>query len=289
MADQQQQKQKRPIDVLCETIEKMRPEIKKTLPPHISIDKFVRNAQTHVKTRAEKILPCEPNSILSSIMTAAQFGLMLDGEEAAIVPRGKTAKCSPGYQGYLKLVRNSGEIASITVKVVYEGDVFKRWTDENGEHLRHEEDPEGKQEKITHAYMITKTKTSGTYIEVMTRKDLDKVRAMSPTGKSADGPWATWEEMMSRKSVIRRGYKVLPKSTDVDQLPDHQNIDKLMHTDDDLFIPEPPPEEPPPEQKTSSPRLKDAVNKSMAKDAEPPPAEGNGADKEIPPVSEQPL
>ena len=58
----------------------------------------------------------------------------------------------------------------------------------------------------------------------MSFDEIEKVRAASRARGA--GPWVQWWEEMARKTVARRHAKVLPMSTD---------LDDLMRRDDDLY------------------------------------------------------
>jgi len=60
---------------------------------------------------------------------------------------------------------------------------------------------------------VAKLKDGGIQFEVMTRAEIEAVRAQSKAGKS--GPWVTHFEEMAKKTVIRRLFKYLPVSIEV--------------------------------------------------------------------------
>lgn len=196
------------------SLQALAPQLKAALPPHINVEKFIRVAQTAILTNPS-VLNCERNSLFAACLKAAQDGLLPDGKEAALVPFGQVATYMPMVAGIMKKVRNSGELSSIMSQIVYEKDPFRYWVDENGEHLTHEPNilsidrgqPVG-------AYAIARTKDGGTYIEVMTRDDVERVRDSSRSKDS--GPWKLWPEEMAKKTAIRRLSKRLPMSTDLE-------------------------------------------------------------------------
>jgi recombination protein RecT len=123
----------------------------------------------------------------------------------------------PMLSGLLKLVRNSGELLSITSQIIYEKDVFKYWVDSDGEHLNHEPQMFSDRGNVIGAYALAKTKDSAVYIEVMTMNEISAVRNVSRSKDS--GPWAgPFKHEMYKKSVLRRLIKRLPVSTDLDSV-----------------------------------------------------------------------
>lgn len=209
--------------------EETKKQFKLALPPQMKAEKFLRVAITAVNKNAD-LLECTRQSLYQAFILSAQDGLLPDGREAAIVKymtkTGPTATYMPMVGGILKKIRNSGELQSIAAKVVREHDFFKYWIDEDGEHLKHEpafSEPEG---KVTHAYALAKTVDGGVYIEVMTRVEVEKVRAASKA--SGSGPWTQWWDEMAKKTAIRRLAKRLPMSTD---------LEEVIRRDDHLYDP----------------------------------------------------
>lgn len=189
------------------------PEVQKALPPHISVDKFARVFQTAV-IGDPKLMNANTSSLFSACVRAAQTGLLPDGKESALVPFGETITFMPMYQGLLKLIRNSGELASITAQCVYENDSFKVWTDEKGQHLHHEPDYFSDRGSFALVYAVAQTKDGATYLEIMDKKQVEQVRNVS---KAKNGSaWKDWYDEMAKKSVIRRLAKRLPMSTDLE-------------------------------------------------------------------------
>lgn len=193
------------------------------LPPQMPVERFVRVAITALNKTPE-LVGCDRQSLYNSFMLAAQDGLLPDGREAAIVPFAGKASYMPMVGGILKKIRNSGELKSIVANVVNEGDAFRYWVDEGGEHMLHEPILSDEERKVTHVYALAKTKDDGVFIAVLSVREVEKVRSASKV-KGA-GPWSQWWEQMAKKTAIRRLSKVLPMSTD---------LDDLIRRDDDLY------------------------------------------------------
>jgi recombination protein RecT len=96
----------------------------------------------------------------------------------------------------------------------------------------------GDEEKIVHkpalsnrgktvaAYSIVKLKSGDVSREYM---PVDEIEAIRRRGRSPDeGPWVTDFDEMARKTVFRRHYKKLPKSSD---------LDNVLSADDETFVP----------------------------------------------------
>jgi recombination protein RecT len=183
------------------------------LPKHITPERFGRVVLTAIQNSPE-LLDCDRRSLWNAAMRAANDGLLPDGRLGAIVIyKGKAgrpqAQWMPMIAGLRQKVRNSGEIESWEAQVVHERD---QWEYQQGG-------------PVIAAYSIAKFKSGELSREWMWIEELDKVRAVS---KAVRGPWADWADEMYRKTVARRHAKVLPMSSDLDDLlrrPDEPDDD----------------------------------------------------------------
>lgn len=220
-----------PAEELKNLITKMEGEFKKTLPPHIPVERFIRILNTALQMNPDLAI-ANRGSFFSEALKCAQDGLLPDGREA-LLQTFKTkdgppsVKYMPMTTGLLKKIRNSGEMSSMTLQCVKEKDKFEYWIDETGEHLKHIPLMTGDRGKLTHAYMIAKMKDGGMYFEIMDFNEIEQVRNVSRAKDS--GPWRQWYEEMAKKTVLRRGSKRLPMSTD---------LDSIIKADDEIFMPE---------------------------------------------------
>lgn len=230
-------------------------------------DKFLEIAANYVEQN-QGLLEKDRNSLYASITRAAQQGLYLDGQEAALVPFKGQVKFMSMYKGLLKQVRNSGELASINCGVVYEKDVFEYYVDENGEHIKHVPDFKSKDRgKPVNTYSIARIKDGhAPYIEVMTEEEVQNCKKSSRAGD--DSPWnGYFADEMRKKTVLRRIAKRLPSATD---------LNASIQEDDDLFIPPEDEQQPPPPAPETSERLR----KSVAPEKKPESAKASPAPEE---------
>jgi recombination protein RecT len=206
-----------PAAQLRATLTGMTPQFAAALPSHIKPEKFVRVVMTITQLNPE-LLRLDRQSLLAACLKCASDGLIPDGREAALVPfKGKVAYM-PMFMGIQKRVRNSGEISSIQAHVIYENDEFviQRGLEENIKHI-----PlfPGDRGKPIGAYAMARFKDgSDPMFEVMDIAAIEKVRAVSQTGRSSGSPWSSWWDEMARKSVFRRLAKWLPMDSEVDEL-----------------------------------------------------------------------
>ena len=116
----------------------------------------------------------------------------------------------------IDLARRSGQIQSLNAVAVYEGDEFECTLGLNPD-IKHRpnwenanrEDPR----KMIFVYAVAKLKDGGVQFEVMSRKEVDAIRSRSRS--SGSGPWVTDYVAMSLKTVIRRLFKYLPVSIEM--------------------------------------------------------------------------
>lgn len=196
---------------------RMSEEFKRALPAHIKAEKFIRVAVTAIQENPD-LLEANRPSLYAAITKCAQDGLIPDKREAVLVIFKSNVVYMPMVAGVMKKARNSGEIGSIHVGVAYADDVFDYYIDEKGPHIRHvpKIDGELNDKNITHAYCVASTKDQAIYIEVMTKAEVDKIRACSKSPNK--GPWVDWYAEQAKKTVIRRICKRLPSSTDLENV-----------------------------------------------------------------------
>jgi|GEM_PF-1148424 len=207
----QTQRQIAPINAFRADLESMKPQFEVALPPHVSVDRFIRVLVTAVQA-TPALLNVEQKSLLQASMKCAQDGLLPDGREAALVIFGKQAQYMPMVAGILSKVRRSGELLSIAAHVVYERDNFRYLLGDN-ESIEHSPHLGADRGEAIAAYAVAKTKDGGIYREVMSVADINQVRDVSRSKNN--GPWVAWWAEMAKKTVIRRLSKRLPMSTDL--------------------------------------------------------------------------
>lgn len=195
-------------------LQQMEGQFKAALPAHIPVERFARVVMTAIQNNPNLVIKCTRQSLWNASMKAAQDGLLPDGREGAIVEFGPVATWMPMIAGLRKKVRNSDEIATWDVFVVHANDQFdfQLGDDPFIAHKPTLEDPG----PVVAAYSIAVLKSGEKTREVMSVSAIEKVRQRSRAKNN--GPWVTDYEEMCRKTVARRHFKVLPASTDLDDL-----------------------------------------------------------------------
>lgn len=212
-------------DKVGDLITAMKPQMALALPKHINADRMARIVLTEIR-RTPKLAECNRDSLLGAVMTCSQLGLEPGNSlgHAYLLPFDKRGKVNGqwqtvgidcqliiGYRGMIDLARRSGQIVSLSARSVFTNDRFsyRFGLDETVEHIP----AEGDRGTLTHVYAVAKLKDGGVQFEVMSRAEIEKVRAAS---KAKDnGPWVTHFEEMAKKTAIRRLFKYLPVSIEM--------------------------------------------------------------------------
>lgn len=231
-------------------------QFKAALPAHIPVERFIRVVLTAVQMNS-KLANADRQSLWTSCMKAAQDGLLPDGREGALVIYSTKVGADwidkvvwmPMIAGLRKKVRNSDTITTWDVYAVHARDEFDfergdnpfinhkpyfarslaRSAEETDEaytaRLKAHIDPG----PLTAVYSIAVLKTGERSREVMSRAEIDYVRD-TYAKKDRDGKfspaWVKSYDEMAKKTVARRHSKVLPMSTD---------LDDLLRRDDELY------------------------------------------------------
>lgn len=192
-------------------------QITKALPKSVDAKRMFRVYMTAVQTN-QRLLKCEPMSLVAGVMQSAQFGLSLDPMmgEAYLVPRWnkhikqEVATFQLGYKGLRKLALQADEdIQDIYAQWVYERDVFEYTLGDDPKIVRHipsEEDDPG---KLRLAYAVAVWKDGYKRRHIMLGRDIRKIRDNSDGYKKAerdgtkDSPWHENEQEMWRKTALR--------------------------------------------------------------------------------------
>lgn len=197
---------------------KIKAQMALALPKHMTSDRLARIALTEIR-KVPTLAKCDQTSFLGAIMQCAQLGLEPGGAlgHAYLLPfenrkKGITeVQFIVGYRGMIDLARRSGQIVSLTARTVHENDEFS-YQYGLSEDLKHVP-ATGERGALLYVYAVAKLKDGGVQFEVMSRSDIDKVRAQSKAGNY--GPWQTHYDEMAKKTVIRRLFKYLPVSIEL--------------------------------------------------------------------------
>lgn len=217
-------KPKSTTDTLAGLLRDRKDSIAQLVPKHLTPERLMRVAVNCV-AKTPGLQACTPTSLLQSVLVAAELGLEPGGAlgHLYLVPFKTT--CTPiiGYRGLIELARRSGEISSVRAVVVRERDKF-RMTEGIEQTIDHEPYLDGDAGALRYVYCVIRLKDGGVHVEVMSKSQVDSIRARSRS--SSNGPWVTDYDEMAKKTVTRRGLKWAPLSSErFEKALEHDNAD----------------------------------------------------------------
>lgn len=216
----------------------MKSQLAAALPRHMTADRMIRIVTTEIR-KNPTLAKCDTQSFVGAVVQCSQLGLEPGSAlgHAYLLPFEKRKKDSTGnwvtertdiqliigYRGMIDLARRSGQIVSLSARVVRDADEFNY---EYGlEERLHHKPGDDDSSPISHVYSVAKLKDGGVQFEVMSAKQINKIASQSKSvKKNKDGsidwqntnsPWATHWEEMAKKTVIRRLFKYLPVSIEM--------------------------------------------------------------------------
>lgn len=210
------------ITQVRDLMQRSKNEIHAALPKHLTPERLMRISLTEIR-KNPKLLDCDMKSLMGSIIQAAQLGLEPGSAlgHCYLIPffnqkRGiSEAQFMMGYRGMLDLIQRSDRVSHVVARAVFSGDDFDfRYGSE--EKITHIPDLEGEchPNDLTHVYCVASFRDGSRAFEVMNRNQIEAIRSRS---KQPQGIWATDFEAMARKTVIRRLFKYLPVSIQIQQ------------------------------------------------------------------------
>lgn len=201
-------------------LESNKKQIAMALPQYMDADRMLRVAMTTVQ-KTPSLLECHPITLFGAIIQCAQLGLEPDGitNQAHLVPFYNSKKgrrevqLIVGYKGLGTLAIRSGIVKYIQPRAVYKDDAFD-YAYGTDPYIKHK--PQGQPTELTHVYAVAKLSNGETVFDVMSKAEVDKIRARAKAGQS--GPWVSDYEAMALKTIVRRITKYLPTSTNTELL-----------------------------------------------------------------------
>jgi len=187
-------------------------ELALALPQHIKAERFMRVALTALG-RTPKLQECTTVSFYKCMLDLASLGIEADGRRAHLIPYGKECTLILDYKGKVELMRRSGDVVKIHSDIVCDNDVFEH---NKGEISLHNFDFRDDRGSMIAAYTEVTLKDGSTQSAIMSKKEIDGIRARSKAGKS--GPWVTDYNEMAKKTTLHRVSKLLTLSPEIHEL-----------------------------------------------------------------------
>lgn len=211
------------------------PAIEAQLAGAMNSGAFVRAVLTSVQ-KSPDLQQATPQTLLGSVMLAAQLRLEI-GDALGhfyLTPRKEKGVqiCLPiiGYKGFIELAYRSGRIEKIETFLVRDGDQFTHGgNSERGRFFDWTPQDYDEDRPWTGVVGVAKVKGGGTVWAYLPK---EKVLARRP-GHWKYTPWATNEEEMSRKTIIRAMAPYLPMSTELGRAlaEDEQKVEQIAGLD----------------------------------------------------------
>ena len=167
---------------------------------------------------AVKIGTGNPQSVIDAVTNIAAIGISLNPakKQAYLVPRGGKICLDISYIGLLDLAIASGSLKWGQAALVHEGDGFAL----NGfdKPPTHTFNPFAKDRgEVTGVYVVVKTLDGDYLTTTMMIDEVNGIRDRSESWKRGQsGPWKTDPGEMTKKTVIKRAYKLWPKTDRLD-------------------------------------------------------------------------
>lgn len=175
-----------------------------------------------------KAAQSNPAALEYAIINLASIGISLNPalKEAYLVPRGGKICLDISYIGLVKLATDNGAVDWVQAEIVREKDEFTYHG--VGQAPTHKMNPFGDRGAVIGVYAVAKLPTGEKLSTIMSKSEVDHIRdKASQAAKS--GPWQTFPEEMMKKTAIKRGSKLWPRSerlaTAVSVLDEHEGLD----------------------------------------------------------------
>ena len=153
-----------------------------------------------------------PDSLRDAVRNVAAIGISLNpaDKHAYLVPRDKKVCLDISYLGLVHLATETGSVQWVQAKHVHANDTYQS----NGidKAPTHQYNTFGNRGAVVGAYVVAKT-NGGDYLTTeMTIDEINAIKKRSPSASKGFSPWKSDEGQMQLKTVIKRAYKMWPKS-----------------------------------------------------------------------------
>jgi recombination protein RecT len=247
---QQDEKRKRDREELqtgvVTVMDKQKDKFLDILPKTVEWEDFRSCFLTAVQ-RNYRLLEADRDSLWLALQDCALSGLRPDGKEAALVIFGddsededgnvvtstankkKKVQLLPMVWGLCRLVHNTGLVSDVRARCVYDGEVFRHWEEDGKEHYEYrrviDPDFDDDPKHIVGAFAVIQFKDGSYKMDFMSRRQIERRRAVSRAKK---GPWGPWYDEQAMKTVLKHVMKGAQKSREL------QHVSNLLEKDTSL-------------------------------------------------------
>lgn len=184
-------------------------------------------------------------SLVDAVTNIAAIGISLNPAQkhAYLVPRDKKICLDISYMGLIQIALDTGSIKWAKCEVVYDGENFElSGVDQPPIHKRDPFSKERSNDKVRGVYVVVKTADGDYLTDCMSKDEIDSIMKRSTAYKSGKAcPWTTDYTEMAKKTVIKRAYKMWPKTerlaTAIDVL-NRENDEGIEFTSEQSYIAE---------------------------------------------------
>ncbi len=178
--------------------------------------------------KTPKLLNCTMGSLIQAFTDAGTIGLEPDGINAHLIPYKDDCTYMVDYKGYIRLAKESGEVADMTANVVRANDEFSHEYGSN-KHLKHVKafgTDEDRGKRIA-AYSYVRFKDGSEDFRVLTEDEITHAQKSSKTDKI----WKSDPDPMWAKTAVRQHAKFLPSqkklqmAADIDERRELKDVD----------------------------------------------------------------
>ncbi len=192
-------------------IEKMISKNNSLLPSNVAIDRIKNSAGFYISNRDDLMKLDKPAKLqmIYSVLKEAMVGCEA-GTDYDIVPfKGKpvTVRKKEGWYKIIDMIKPA-DIVRFTNNVIFKGDKYS--FNPVTEELKHEKLIDSdKYNDIEGAYCYIKFANGFEKTIFMTRKELDAIKKVSPSGSTAFSPWNTFPTKMVKTKCVKEMAKEL--------------------------------------------------------------------------------
>lgn len=183
--------------------------------------RFMTAAIDYVR-RVPKLLECDRMSLLTALVTSAQFRFMPSGAsgEAYIIPYKAEAKFQIGYQGIVTLLYRTDKVLAVTSSIIHENDDFD-YEEGLEPRLKHKPALFGKKRgEPKGVYTVAQLKGGARTFKVLDKEAVMAIKALSKAKAAPESPWNSDKDpelWMWRKTCLLQHAKLLPKTQELVQ------------------------------------------------------------------------
>lgn len=200
-----------------ELVERMKPELEKSLQGRLAADALVRHYLTAIRLNP-LLHECTTESLLAALLLSAQIGLEPGPlGHVYLVPYKRECTWILGYTGIIELARRTDRVGGLRSIVLWDNDDYRVWQDEKGEHFTLYPGDADKRTEMHSVIVTWKERAAGTWfprVVHVPRSRVERARAASPAARKGSGPWVTDETSMWAKTGIRAVRPWLPLSAE---------------------------------------------------------------------------